>query len=381
MKQHAKIAVLCQALAPPRLEGLRKPMKPGGYSDSGADIACNLRGAGVSVITPVASPDPARDIDWVFPDTRDGIEAALLAGASVLWANTMLFNGHPLEELHDRDVHIIGQQPAAAHEFDDKWHTNFMLASQGLPVAPAFLVFRNEVAMLSLETLAAHGCPLPCVVKPIRGRGSEGVTKVSTLDELKAAVTALLHATVDVDGGTWPTFGISCMVETYLPGREITVTVMPPGTYRIDGQKHHIDRCWCLPPLARFNHRDGIAPHSGAVAVTSNSRLLDATELADSRCREALEFCAQAGEVVGARAPIRVDCRADRSGRFFLFDLNMKPNMTGAGRVGREAQDSLTAIAARAIGWRYLDLLLNMTRQAWPSSFVLPPQPREADSP
>ena len=59
----------------------------------------------------------------------------------------------------------------------------------------------------------------------------------------------------------------------------------------------------------------------------------------------------------------------------------MKPNMTGAGRAGREAEDSLTAIAARAIGWRYLDLLLNMTRQAWPSSFVLPPQPCEADGP
>ena len=349
-------------------------MKPGGYSDSGADIACNLRDAGVPVITPVVRPDPARDLDWVFPDTRDGIELALLAGASVLWANTILFNGHPLEDLHDRDVHIIGQQPAAVHEFDDKWHTNLVLASEGLPVAPAFLVFSNEVEGLSLETLAAHGCSLPCVVKPIRGRGSEGVVKVSTLDELKAAAAALLGATIAVDGCVWPKYGTSCMVERYLPGREITVTVMPPGAYQIDGRRNVIEHCWCLPPVARFNHQDGIAPYNGIVAVTGNSRLLEPAELADHRCREALESCARAGEVVGARAPIRVDCRADQSGRFFLFDLNMKPNMTGAGRVGRENQDSLTAIAARAIGWRYLDLLLNMTRQAWPSSFVLSPQ-------
>ena len=380
MNQHAKIAVLHQSLAPPVLEGMRKPVKPGGCSDSGADIACALRGGGVSVITPAARPDPALDLDWVFPDTKDGIELALLAGASVLWANTILFSGHPLEDLHDRDVHIIGQQPAAVHEFDDKWHTNVVLASEGLPVAPAFLVFLNEVEGLTLETLTAHGCSLPCVVKPIRGHGSEGVTKVSTLDELKAATTALLGAPISVDGASKPKYGTGCMVEAYLPGQEITVTVMPPGTYQIDGRKHVIERCWCLPPVARCNHRNGIAPFSGMITVTSNSRLLDAAELADPQCRKALDACALAGEAVGARGPIRVDCRADWTGRFFLFDLNMKPNMTGAGRVGREAQDSLTAIAARAIGWRYLDLLLNMTRLAWPASFVLP-HPKPADLP
>ena len=377
MNQHAKIAVLHQSLAPPLFGGMCKPMKPGGYSDSGADIACNLRDAGVPVITPASRPDPARDLDWVFPDTKDGIELALLAGASVLWANTILFNGHPLEDLHDRDVHIIGQQPAAVHEFDDKWHTNLILASEGLPVAPGFLVFLKEVEGLLLETLAAHGCPLPCVVKPIRGCGSDGVVKVSTLDELKAAVSSLLRATtIDAGGGTWPKYGTSCMVERYLPGHEISVTVMPAGTYQIDGRKNIIERCWCLPPVARFNHQGGIAPYNDivAVTVTCNSRLLEPSELADPRCREALEFCARAGEVVGARAPIQVDCRADQSGRFFIIDLNMKPNMAGAGRVGRENQDSLTAIAARAIGWCYLDLLLNMTRQAWPSSFVVPPQ-------
>jgi hypothetical protein len=48
-----------------------------------------------------------------------------------------------------------------------------------------------------------------------------------------------------------------------------------------------------------------------------------------------------------------------------MFDLNMKPNMTGAGRPGREDQDSLSCMAAREIGWSYGDLLVNMLRQAW----------------
>ena len=43
----------------------------------------------------------------------------------------------------------------------------------------------------------------------------------------------------------------------------------------------------------------------------------------------------------------------------------MKPNMTGAGRVNRQNQDSLTMIASRAIGWEYRDLLLNMLSMRW----------------
>ena len=57
---------------------------------------------------------------------------------------------------------------------------------------------------------------------------------------------------------------------------------------------------------------------------------------------------------------IRVDCRQDRAGAWKLFDLNMKPNMTGAGRPGRDDKDSLTAMAARRIGWDYPALLVNL---------------------
>lgn len=76
--------------------------------------------------------------------------------------------------------------------------------------------------------------------------------------------------------------------------------------------------------------------------------------------------CAIAAQLAGAKAPIRVDCRQGAgSESYYLFDLNMKPNMTGAGRPGRENQDSLSALAARAIGWDFAALLENMLRQVW----------------
>lgn len=51
---------------------------------------------------------------------------------------------------------------------------------------------------------------------------------------------------------------------------------------------------------------------------------------------------------------------ADAEGVFRLFDLNMKPNMTGPGRPGRGDQDCLSALAARAEASTYADLLLAM---------------------
>ncbi|EOD2823384.1 MULTISPECIES: hypothetical protein [Morganellaceae] len=39
--------------------------------------------------------------------------------------------------------------------------------------------------------------------------------------------------------------------------------------------------------------------------------------------------------------------------------------MTGTSRLHRADQDSLTALAARKIGWSFDDLILNMLYQRW----------------
>ena len=107
-----------------------------------------------------------------------------------------------------------------------------------------------------------------------------------------------------------------------------------------------------------------MAPYNGLVAVTSNSIALTSEEQSDPAIRAMLAACVHAARLV-ARAPMRIDCRADADGVLRLFDLNMKPNMTGAGRPGRDDQDSLSAIAARACGWDYSELLLRMLDDAW----------------
>ena len=354
-----KVALLYQALPPPEIDGLRKDAKPGGYSDSGADIAHALRARGIEVLTPRRDADPAQAMDWVYPDTRDGIEEALAAGATVLWANTVLFDAHPLGRVLDR-CWIVGQSPEAVQRGDDKFATNHRLRTEGLPVAISLLAGRragpgrHALAELTPARLAELALTFPVVVKPVRGRGSQGVGVARDFAEFHAMAEALI-----VSGA----FGDTVMVESFLPGEELTVTVMPAGSPDPGGDIAAAP--WALPPVRRFNHHDGIAPYNGAVAVTKNSRALDAREAADARVREMLAACVKAASLVEARAPIRIDCRADAHGVYRLFDLNMKPNMTGAGRPGREDQDSLSALAARAVGWSYVDLLLAMLGGAW----------------
>jgi len=362
--------VLYQAVPAPVLDGVSKPRKPGGYSDSGADILHALRAAGVPLVTPVPSPDPQQPLDWVFPDTEAGITAALAAGAGVLWANTLLFGDHPLAQLVGR-VPIVGQTPALVERWDDKWFCNECLRERGLPVARSILVGREgtdgvlPLGDLKPGLLTALGLTTPLVVKPVRGRGSEGVKRVASVPQLVLEVIRLIEATVQVDGQGHSRFGSRALVEEYLPGTELTVTVMPPGVYEVSGKQIVHRSSWCLPPVCRADHRAGVLPYSGEVPVSANSAVLDAAERRAPGVSVLLDACAAAGDLIGIRAPIRIDCRQRADGVYHLFDLNMKPNLTGPGRPGRDDQASLTTLAAAAIGWSYGDLLRQMLRQAW----------------
>ena len=129
-----KIAVLYQKNEAPVSGGLKKPMKPGGYRDSGADIAFCLRENGMPVAVPAEEPDVFEDLDWVFPDTEAGIARALAAGADTLWLNTVLYDGHPIERFGG--VYVVGQAPADAAVYDNKFRVNARLRAAGFPVVP-----------------------------------------------------------------------------------------------------------------------------------------------------------------------------------------------------------------------------------------------------
>jgi len=325
-------------------------MKPGGYSDSGGDIAYSLQQQSIPIITPVQNPKIARDLDWVFPDTIAGIQSAIDKGATIIWLNTVLYKGHPIEDFIKKGISVVGQIPEDVDLYDDKFITNNLLKTNGLPIPKSAIITRENVSSYLLDF------PFPVVAKPLRGRGSQGVSVVNSNEALTVLLQQMFRS---------KSYGEALYVEEFLSGQEITITVMPKGTYTISGITETKNDYWALPPVKRFNHHNGIAPYNGTVAVINNSEVLTDEELQQTAIRKLCKQCEQAAKLVNAKAPIRIDCRANEEGKYFLFDLNMKPNMTGASRPHRQEQDSLTALAARKIGWSFDHLILNMLHQHW----------------
>ncbi|KAH7131703.1 hypothetical protein B0J13DRAFT_451570 [Dactylonectria estremocensis] len=332
-----RVAILYQAIEPPLIDGTRKPRKPGGYQDSGADIASSLSLLDdVDVLFPTSNPDPAKHEGWCFPDTEEGILSAIDKGATHLWANTILFASHPLQVSSSigrrPDLRVTGQGPLIVDKYDDKRYVNDMLRKTAQFTMPKawFIAPGNQ----SAEDIG--GSSFPVVAKPARGRGSYGVKICSDSEALASHVAALQREGLD-----------AIIVEEFLAGEEATITVMPPTA-----DKDY----WSLPVVSRFNHADGIAPYNGAVAVTSNSRAI--TDSDDSAYEMVSRECESVAKFLGVTAPIRIDVRRFAPGtKFAMFDVNMKPNMTGPGRPGRGDQASLTLMAAVALGWDYKTLL------------------------
>lgn len=79
------IAILYQVKEPPQVGNIRKTMKEGGYSDSGSDLAYELKKNGYNLITPVENSNEKNNIDWVFGDDEEGITKVINMGADVLW--------------------------------------------------------------------------------------------------------------------------------------------------------------------------------------------------------------------------------------------------------------------------------------------------------
>jgi hypothetical protein len=304
----------------------------------------------INIVTPVDHPYIVNDLVWVVPYTNEGIQNALVQGANTLWLNTVLYKNHVVEHFFQRELEFVGQEPGAVDLYDDKFLTNELLRRHRIPIPESQLISAEDLPTCSFDM------DFPLIVKPLRGRGSQGVLLVKDQNELEVILNELLIT---------KEYGNSVYIEQYLSGQEITVTVMPPGEYQISRQEKRFERPWCLPAVKRFNHQNGIAPYSGVVAVMDNSTVLDDGELSSESIQEVYDHCKKAGELVDIKAPVRIDCRADEHGNYFLFDLNMKPNMTGPSRPHRQNQDSLILLAARKIVWNYVDLLHNMLNQSW----------------
>jgi D-alanine-D-alanine ligase len=189
----------------------------------------------------------------------------------------------------------------------DKAMAKTAFAAAGIPIGEGVVVTRE--AMLA----GTDPMPRPYVVKPVAEGSSVGVHIVQTGDNA-----------APFDAEAWA-FGEQVMVERFVPGRELTVTVMG-------------DRALAVTEIRT---KQGFYDYTNKYTGGKSEHLLPAPipEDVTERC---LDYARRAHEALGCRGVSRADFRYDDTdggtGELIMLEVNTQPGMTELSLVPEQAQ-------------------------------------------
>jgi D-alanine-D-alanine ligase len=179
----------------------------------------------------------------------------------------------------------------------DKQAAKALFTAAGLPVAPGQII-----SVKQLE--AADPLPLPYVVKPVNEGSSVGVEVVRGGDNRRADIAR-----------NW-TFGPNALVEEYIPGRELTVSVLD-------------DRALAVTEIRAV--AGAFYDYESKYADGGSCHIIPADIHPDARAR-AMDVAVAAHRAIGCRGATRCDFRYDdrhgEPGRLVLLEINTQPGMT-----------------------------------------------------
>lgn len=185
----------------------------------------------------------------------------------------------------------------------DKEKTKEVYRNAGLPVAPSKLASRHEVE-------AGHVMEPPYVVKPYNEGSSVGVYLVhggSNAPRMAESMPAVV------------------MVEKFVPGRELTCTVMG-------------DRALCVTDILTDGWYDYEAKYA-----SGGSRHVCPAEIPSEIAQACQDYALRAHQALGCRGVSRTDFRWDEArGRdgLILLETNTQPGMTPTSLSPEQAQKS-----------------------------------------
>ena len=173
----------------------------------------------------------------------------------------------------------------------DKTRTKSIYAANGMPVVPSVIATREEVE-------AGHVMAPPYVIKPNNEGSSVGIYIIREGTNMPR-LASTMPATV--------------MVETYVPGRELTVAVLG-------------DRPLCVTDIITSGWYDYEAKYT-----PGGSRHVLPADLPAEITEACLDYALRAHDALGCRGLSRTDFRWDESlglGGLVLLETNTQPGMT-----------------------------------------------------
>ncbi|PTE22640.1 D-alanine--D-alanine ligase [Cereibacter changlensis JA139] len=248
---------------------------------SGRECAKALRDAGFEVTEVDAGPDLAQTLVQLKPD-------AVFNALHGRWGEDGCVQGL-LEWLRIPYTHSGVLASALAM---DKARSKEVFAAAGLPVVTSVLASADEVRQ-------RHVLPPPYVVKPNNEGSSVGVYLVNEAANSPPQLGPEMPATV--------------MVETYVPGRELTVTVMQ-------------DRALNVTDIVTTGWYDYDAKYKAG-----GSHHVVPADLPAEITAACLDYAERAHKALGCRGISRTDLRWDESrglDGLILLETNTQPGMT-----------------------------------------------------
>jgi D-alanine-D-alanine ligase len=232
-------------------------------------------------------------------------------------------DGQLQQVLEDRRLTYTGSGPRASRMAFDKMASKRLFAEAGMSV-PAVVEFRPD--MNALELNRRLRTPVErFVVKPIRQGSSVGVHIVGTRQEA-----------IEAAGQVHAEFG-DCMIEAFIPGREVTVGVLG---------RHVL-------PIIEIRSKTGFYDYHAKYVSDQTQYLFDTVEEESTRVQvtRAALMCFDA---LGCRDFARVDFILADDGTPYALEANTIPGFTShsllpkaAAKVGLPMKDLCTQIVQR----------------------------------
>jgi D-alanine-D-alanine ligase len=215
----------------------------------------------------------------------------------------------------------------------DKALTKRVVRDRGLPTAPFAVVNSTAVAQ-------AVSLPMPLFLKPVAEGSSKGVTGrsfVKTQEELVTTCKILLEQ-----------FQQPILVETFLPGREVTVGIIGNGSNsRIVGVMEVIFTDQAETSAYTALNKDEYLER------VSYRLLIDSEPLAAQAKHLALDVY----HTLGCRDTARVDLRCDANGVLQFMEINPLPGLNHI--------RSDLVIMGRLAGVSYTEIIAEIVESAW----------------
>ncbi len=205
-----------------------------------------------------------------------------------------------------------------------KGYTKQIVARAGVPT-PEFAVVG------SMDDIDRIAMPFPLFVKPVAegtGKGITGASRIGGPDELRRQCAYVMER-----------FDQPALVETYLPGREITVGVLGSGAGAKVIGALEIESLGGAEAHAYTYYNKEFCEKVVRYSLVTEKHLLDSASI----------ICLGAWKALGGKDFCRMDLRADRDGNLSFMEVNALP--------GLHPQHSDLPMICERIGFPYASLI------------------------